>query len=147
MSSWEGNLLLSDFKAFSWFTYNSNFPPTLFLEFCVMDSICGVDEVCCVATHYLEKCGCGKWWTWQQLMLPRKGIFCSLILKPYRELPIRVTSRQLYFFNFVLWPAFVVLMRYVVFPLITLKSKGVGMANLTTTQNVFLRREFSALWF
>ena len=101
--------------------------------------------------HYHEKCGCGNGKHDHNLdsllCLLEKGIYCSLILKPSRDLPIIVTSHQLYFLNFVLWPAFVVLMRYVVFPLITLKSKGVGMANLTTTQNVFLRREFSALWF
>ena len=103
------HFLLSDFKAFSWFTYKSNFPPTLFLEFCVMDSICGVDEVCCVATHYLEKYGCGNGKNDNNLdYLLKKGIYCSLISKPPHDLPIRVTSHQLYFLNFVLWTASVV---------------------------------------
>ena len=111
-----------------------------------MDCICGVDNECIKKRCIYAKILLSIRVFYAQCLL-EKGIYCSLILKPSRDLPIRVTSHQLYFLNFVLWPAFVVLMRYVVFPLITLKSKGVGMANLTTTQNVFLRREFSALWF
>ena len=110
-----------------------------------MDSFCSVDEACGVSSHYLEKCGCGNGKHDNNLdYLLKKGIFCSLILKPSRDLPIRVTSRQLYFLNFVLWTAFVVLMRYVVLQLITLKSVGVG--NGEHDNNLCsLGREFSAL--
>ena len=85
-----------------------------------MDSVCGVDAVCGVSTHYLEKYGCGNGRHDHNLDFPRKGIFCSLILKPSRDLPIRVTSYQLYFLNFVLWTACVVFMRWVVFQSITM---------------------------
>ena len=106
-----------------------------------MDSMCGVYVVGGFSTHYHEKCGCGNGKHDHNLKcLLKKGIFCSLILKPSRDLPIRVTSHQLYFLNFVLWTAYVVLMKHVLFHLITLKSVGVGMVNLTTTQNIFFKK-------
>ena len=56
-----------------------------------MDSMCGVYVVGGFSTHYHEKCGCGNGKHDHNLKcLLKKGIFCSLILKPSRDLPIRV---------------------------------------------------------
>ena len=99
-----------------------------------MDSMCGVYEVGGFSKHYHVKCGCGNGKHDHNLeCLFKKGFFCSLILKPSRDLPIRVTSHQLYFLNFVLWTACVVFIRWVVFQSITMKSVGVEMVNMTTT--------------
>ena len=62
-----------------------------------------------------------------------KVIFMLSDFKPSRLFVNRVISRQLYFLNFVLWTACVVLMRCVEFQLITLKSVGVKIVNMSTT--------------